>query len=63
MMKLSELKNELAFQLFGMIPEEAHVDGICISCKQPTDVLDKEYRISAIGTCCQHEFFKEIDDA
>jgi len=56
MKSLSELKNDISRQAYGMIPAEAIAKGICISCHKPptfsTEAGRREYKISGMCEPC-----------
>jgi hypothetical protein len=55
-MNLEAFKNELAKQVFGMTPADAHAKRVCIRCKNvpvtTTDAAIAEYKISALCEKC-----------
>jgi hypothetical protein len=55
-MSLQEFKDNLAISIYGITANDAHVRGICISCKQvPTHESTsdlKEWRISGLCGAC-----------
>jgi len=59
---LESLKRGVARELFGITLQEAHLQSICIKCKDPIvsfvdHISAKEYGISGLCQKCQDEIF------
>ena len=64
-MGLQEVKDKLAFDLFGQTKDQAVSTGLCIQCKEPalpkcySDAGRKEYGISGLCEQCFDAIFQE----
>ena len=60
-----ELMNELGNILYGMTPNEAIQQNICIKCKKPprfkTEAGKREYQITGLCEYCWDDEFKELE--
>jgi hypothetical protein len=65
---LKDLKNSLAKAAFGMTPDEAQAQGICIKCKEPalpkcySAAGRREYQISRMCEECFDALFNGSDE-
>lgn len=64
---LKQIKNQLALNLFGLTLEDAHLQHICIKCKEPisqsnvyTSAGYREYEISGLCENCYDEITKRV---